>query len=51
MSALDGNVSGKNAPKLSAKYLKEKISKIKQMQSIPVTLAAFSNQLKNFKKA
>ena len=45
---LEGNLSVKNAPKLSAKYLQDKICKIKQMQNIPLTLRAFLNQLKTF---
>ena len=40
-SILDGNLSVKNAPKLSAKYLEDKICKIKQMQNISVTLRKF----------
>ena len=32
---LDGNLSVKNAPKPSAKYLEDKICKIKQIQNIP----------------
>ena len=38
----------KNAPKLSVKYLKDKICKTKHMQTIPGTLRTFLNQLKNF---
>ena len=45
---LHGNLSVKNAPKLSAKYLEDKIHKIKLIQNIPVTLRTFSNQLKIF---
>ena len=47
---LDGNLSVKNAPKLSAKYLEDKICKIKQMQNIPVTLRTFLNHLELFRK-
>ena len=36
-----------NAPKLSAKYLGEKIGKIKQTQNISVTRRSFLNQLKS----
>ena len=43
---LDGNLSMKNAPKLSSKYLQDKICKIKQVQNISVTLTTFLNQLK-----
>ena len=43
---LEGNLSVKNAPKLSAKYLQHKICKIKQMRNFPVTLRTFLNQLK-----
>ena len=45
---LKENLSLKNPPKLSAKYLQGKICKIKQMQNIPVTLRTFQNQLKTF---
>ena len=45
---LHGNLRVKNAPKLSAKYLQNKICKIKQIQNIPVTLRTFLNQLKHF---
>ena len=38
---LERNLSVKNAPKLSAKYLQDKTCKTKQMQSIPLTLRAF----------
>ena len=34
MPVLDGNLNVKNAPKLSAKYLEDKICKIKQTQNI-----------------
>ena len=34
--------------KLSAKYLQDKTCKVKQMWNIPLTLAAFLNQLKSF---
>ena len=46
--ALKGNLSVKNVPKLSAKYLQDKTCKIKQMQNIPLTLRTFLNQLKTF---
>ena len=45
---LHGNLRAKNAPKLSAKYLQNKICKIKQIQNIPVTLRTFLYQLKHF---
>ena len=45
---LEGNLSVKNAPKLSAKYLQDKTCKTKQMQNIPLTLRTFLNQLKTF---
>ena len=38
---LDENLSVKNAPKLSAKHLEDKIFKIKIMQNISVTLRTF----------
>ena len=38
---LDGNLSMKNAPKLSAKYFQDKICKMKQIQNISVTLRIF----------
>ena len=47
---LEGNLSVKNAPKLSAKYLQDKKCKTKQMQNIPLTLWTFLNQLKMFSK-
>ena len=43
---LDGNM--KNAPKISAKYLEDKICKIKQLQNIPVILMTFLNEIKYF---
>ena len=43
---LDGNLSMKNDPKLSSKYLQGKICKIKQVQNISVTLRTFLSQLK-----
>ena len=46
VSVLDGNV--KNAPKISAKYLYDKICKIKQLQNIPVILRTFLNEIKHF---
>ena len=45
---LEENLSVKNAPKLSAKYLQDKTCKTKQMQNIPLTLRTFLNQLKTF---
>ena len=36
--ALEENLSVKNTPKLSAKYLQDKICKTKQMQNITLTL-------------
>ena len=41
-------LSVKNTPKLSAKYLEDKICKIKQIQNILVTLRTLLNQLKTF---
>ena len=41
MPVLDKNFSVKNDPKLSAKYLEDKIFKIKIMQNISVTLRTF----------
>ena len=43
VSVLEENLSVKNAPKLSAKYLQDKTCKIKQMQNIPLTLRTFLN--------
>ena len=43
---LEGNLSVKNAPKLSAKSLQDKTCKIKQIQNIPLTLRTFLNPLK-----
>ena len=40
---LGENLRVKNAPKLSAKYLVDKICKIKQIQNIQVTLRIFLN--------
>ena len=48
---LDENLSVKNPSKLSAKYLEDKICKIKQIKSISVTLRTFLNQLKTFQKS
>ena len=45
---LEENLSVKNTPKLSAKYLQDKTCKIKQMQNIPLTLRTFLNQPKTF---
>ena len=42
-----GNLSIKNAPKPSAKYLEDNICEIKQIQNIPVTLRTFLNTVKN----
>ena len=39
---------GEKFSKLSAKYLQDKICKIKQIQNIPLTLRTFLNQLKRF---
>ena len=50
MPVLDGNLIVKNAPKLSEKYLQDKICTIKQVQNIPVTLRTFLNQPKIFYK-
>ena len=47
---LEENLSVKNTPKLSAKYLQDKTCKTKQMQNIPLTLRTFLNQLKCFRK-
>ena len=46
----DGNLSVKNAPKVSADYLEDKICKTKhyKMQNITVTLKIFLYQLKTF---
>ena len=41
---LDGNLSVKNAPKHSAKYLEDKACKIQNL----ATVRTFSNQLKIF---
>ena len=46
--ALDENLSVENTPKLSAKFLEDKICKIKQIQNIPLTVRTFVNQLKSF---
>ena len=46
----DGNLRVKNAPKPSAKYLEDKICKIKQIQNIPVTLRTFLYPPKFFQK-
>ena len=43
--ALEGNLSLKNAPKLSSKYFPDKTCKIKQMKNIPVILMTFLNFL------
>ena len=45
---LERNLSVKNAPKLSAKYLQDKICNIKQMQNISVSMRTLLNQLKTF---
>ena len=41
MPVLDESLSVKNVPKLSAKYLEDKIFKIKMIQNISVTLRIF----------
>ena len=41
-------LSEKNAPKLSAKYLEDKLCKINQMENMSVKLKSFINQLKFF---
>ena len=41
MQVLHENLSVKNAPELSAKYLEDKIFKIKMIQNISVTLRIF----------
>ena len=46
VSVLDGNLSVKNASKLSAKYSEDKIWKTKQVQNILVILKNIFNQLK-----
>ena len=46
VSVLEENLSAKNALKIFAKYLQDKMCKIKQMQNIQVTLKKFLNQLK-----
>ena len=48
---LDRNLGVKNAPKLSTKYLGDKICKTKQIKNTLVTLRTFSNQLKTFQKS
>ena len=45
---LGKNLSVKNAPKLSAKYLEEKIFKFKLIQNISATLRTFFKSAKNF---
>ena len=47
-ASIDGDLSVKNATKFSAKFLENKICKIKQIQNIPDTLNALLNQLKTF---
>ena len=42
------DLSVKNVPKRSARYMQYKICKIKQMQNISLTLRTFLNQLKTF---
>ena len=44
---LEENLSVKNTPKLSAKYLQGKTCKTKQMQNIPLTLEGISKSTKN----
>ena len=41
VQVLEGNLSVKNTPKLSTKYLQNKICKIKQMKNIPVILRTY----------
>ena len=48
VAVLEENLSMQNAPKLSAKYLQDKICKIKQIQGLPVTVRILLNQLKTF---
>ena len=45
---LEGNLSVKNAPKHSVKYLQEKACKTKQRQNIPLTLRTFLTQIETF---
>ena len=47
-TVLDRHLSVKNAPKLYAKYLEDKISKTKQIQNVPVTLGIYINQVNMF---
>ena len=44
---LEENLSVKNAPKLSAKYLQDKTCKTKQMQNIPLTLEGIFKSTKS----
>ena len=48
VSVIEGNLSVKNAPKRSAKYLQDKTCKTKQLQNIPLTRRTFLNQIKTF---
>ena len=48
VSVIEGNLSVKNAPKRSAKYLQDKTCKTKQLQNIPLTRRIFLNQIKTF---
>ena len=45
---LEENLSVKNAPKLSAKYLQDKTWKTRQMQNILLTLRTILNKRKEF---
>ena len=47
-ATIEGNLSVKNAPKFFAKYFRDNICKIKQIQNILVTLRTFLNKLKAF---
>ena len=50
VSVLEGNLGVKNATKLSAKYLQDKMGKNKQMQNIPVTEDFFKSNKKVLEK-
>ena len=45
---LEENLSVKNAPKISAKYLQDKTWKTRQMQNILLTLRTILNKRKEF---
>ena len=47
---LEENLSVKNTPKLSAKYLQDKICKTKQMQNITLTLEDIFKSTKSTKE-